>query len=351
MLKNVDLFGFEVPEVVPPVKKELQKVNKYENEYKPEFENQKITTGYNLKFKGNGIVQTEVKEWIGENQSKISEKQMNNLKDNKTKGVMSKRSKQKLKESVNWLVVAAEKKNLKSLKFNQVVKFKINFITLTIPPQLDNMIEEKKFKTILNTWLTYHRKFSNLNNYVWKIEKHKDGRLHIHILTDTFIHYKNVRDSWNLILKRNGLLEFHFTKFNNYEPNSTDIHSIQKVKKVAAYVCKYMAKDNKEDLLYNGRVWSCSSKISVVVGNCLNVSPDKIGNVLKPIFQHVIDYIRIETPPDKFGRRFEVAMFYLINPSDWFKLKGSYLYDYFKELVIYLRNNKQIKIEFNLAEL
>ncbi len=311
------------------------------------IENYKITTGYKLKFRANYIIQVEEKEWINGNWDRIRTKQHENLSNNSTNGQLSKKSTQKLKSSINWLVTASQHKNLKSLKTQQQYKFKINFITLTIPPQEQEQVEEKKFKTIINTFLTYHRKYSKLNNYVWKIEKHKDNRLHIHILTDTFIHHNSIRNSWNIILLRNGLLEYHNKKFNNYNPNSTDIHSIRKVKKVAAYMVKYMAKNNQKDMLYNGRVWSCSSKISSVMQNCLIVSPDKIGEVMRPLFNKKIEYKSIMSEPNQFNNSFHVADLYMLKPSDWNLIKGSIVYELFKELITSLRSGKQISMDFN----
>lgn len=313
-------------------------------------ENYKITTGYKFKFRANCIIRTEQKEWINGNWDKVNKRKLVNLKDNSTKGQLSKKSKSKLKSSINWLIIAANKKNVKSLKYNQIFKFKINFITLTIPPQENELIEEKKFKTILNTWLTYQRKYSKLNNYVWKIEKHKDNRLHIHILTDTFIHHRNIRNSWNTILKRNGLLELHYKKYENYDPNSTDIHSIKKVKKVAAYVVKYMAKNNEKDSLYNGRVWACSSKLSAVLNNCLEVSPDMLRKFTEPLYKKEIEFDYISTPPNEFGNSFIVAEIYFLKIKDWIRLKGSMVYDFFKELIYNLRpesgSNQQLSLQY-----
>lgn len=312
-------------------------------------ENYKVTTAYKLKFRANHIIQTEVKEWVNGNWDRVRTKQHENLKENSTKGLLSKKSTQKLKGSINWLVIAAQRKNLKSLKTKFTHQFKINFITLTIPPQENDLIDEKKFKTILNTWLTYHRKFNKLNNYVWKIEKHKDNRLHIHILSDTFIHHRSIRNSWNTILKRNGLLEFHNKKFNNYDPNSTDIHSIQKVKKVAAYMVKYMTKNGELDNLYNGRVWSCSSKISNVMQNQLVVEPDKIGEVMRPLLNKKIEFVEITTDKNKFGNSYHVADLYLMKPKDWNIVKGSIVYEVFKELILSLRSSKQLQMDYNFV--
>jgi hypothetical protein len=346
---HLDIFGNPLS-----LKSErLLKLQSEKKEVKKPFyksdENYKVTTGYKFKFRGTAIIQTEVKEWVNGNWDKVRTRQNENLRDNKTRGLLSEKAKQKLKGSINWLVVAAQKKTVKSMKSNNKYKFKINFITLTIPPQSDELVDEKKFKTILNTWLTYQRKMNKLNNYVWKVEKHKDNRLHIHILSDTFLHHRNVRNSWNTILQRNGLLESHYNKFKNYDPNSTDIHSIKQVKKVAAYVVKYMAKDGAEDKLYMGRVWSCSSKLSHVMQNSLEVCPDKINEVVKPLMDKRIEAKQIFTQPNIFGNCYEVAQMYFLKPSDWIILKGSKVYDVFKELILYLRSDKQIIIDFNLV--
>jgi hypothetical protein len=301
------------------------------------MQNKKIVVDYKLKFSANAIVQTERREWIGDNWDKPRKKQNANLKNNATRGLISQKSKSRLKKSINWLVMSAVKKKAFSLKTTNTFNFKVNFITLTIPPQENGLIEEKEFKSLINTWLTYHRTYSKLNNYVWKIEKHKDNRLHIHITTDTYIHYKKIKDSWNLILQRGGFLEYHFAKFGNYCPNSTDVHSIKKVKKLAAYLVKYMAKSNEEDPMYNGRVWSCSLKISKVVNNELIITPDCIGEVLRPLFNKEIEHKIIETEPNAMGRKFAVADLYLMRVKDWVRIKGTVIYDYFKELILFLR--------------
>ena len=306
------------------------------------MENRKITTEYKLKFSANCIVQTECKEWLTENNDRVRTRQHLNLRNNSTRGQLSKKSKAKMKKAINWLVIASEKKKAFNLKVNKHFNFKINFITLTIPPQEKGLISEKEFKSVLNTWLTYHRTYSKLNNYVWKIEKHKDNRLHIHIVSDTFINWKKIRNSWNLILQRGGFLEYHFAKFGNYDPNSTDVHSTQKVKKLAAYMVKYMAKSNAADPLFNGRVWSCSLKLSKVINNELIIAPDRIGEILRPLFDKKIEHKLIETEPNAFGNKFAVADLYLLRVKDWLKLEGSFIFDHFRELIWFLRpeNNR-----------
>lgn len=311
-----------------------------------------ITTEYKLKFNANNIVQTKVVEWSDGSLRQYNKKSLKNLKNNKTKGIISKSSQVKLKRCINWLIISSKQKKVYSLKQCQAFKFKVNFITLTIPPQADGLVKEKDFKQLINTWLTYQRKYSGLNNYVWKVEKHKDNRLHIHILTDTFIHHKRVRYNWNLILLRAGLLEHHYSIHGNYNPPSTEIKSVKKVRNLAAYMVKYLCKSNDKDPLYNGRVWSCSSKLSKVNKNALYVTPDKMGEVVKPLMESMIPQIEVKTDPNALGSTFKVADIWLLKTTDWWRLKGSLIFDYFKELVLFLRqkneNTNQYELIYNL---
>lgn len=313
------------------------------------MENQLLITDYRIRINPNNICITEVTEWLGADLSKYRTKQHENLKNTSTRGILSPKNIKRIKSAINWLVISSENKVAYSMKTKKKFKFKINFVTLTIPPQQKGMVKEKEFKILLNTWLTYHRKYNKLNNYVWKIETHKDGRLHIHISTDTFIHWQSVNNTWNQILKRNGLLYLHNKKFGNYNPNSTDVHSVQKVRKIAAYIAKYMSKGNKENTAFKGRVWGCSMKISKVINNNLYVCPSIIGKVTKPIFDLGVKMIEVFTEPNYFGNKYKVADIYLLDIADWINLKSGYLYECFKELILFLRGSTQRDSQLSLA--
>jgi len=301
------------------------------------MENKLIITDYRFKLSANCICITEVTEWLGANLNKVRTRQHENLKNNSTKGQLSPKALQRIKKAVNWLIISSEQKQSFSHQAQKKHKFKVNFITLTIPPQKKGLVKEKQFKELLNTWLTYHRKYNKLNNYVWKLEYHKDGRLHIHLTTDTFIHWQKIRDSWNAILKRASLLEQHNAKFNNYNPNSTDVHAVKKIKKIGAYIAKYMAKNNPINEQFRGRVWGCSSKITQVINNVVYVCPSKIYEVTRHLQKSKAKYLKVESNPNQFGTRYKVADIWLMNVSDWISLKGGYLYSLFQDLIYFLR--------------
>ena len=72
---------------------------------------------------------------------------------------------------------------------------------------------------------------------------------------------------------------------------------------------------------------------------------------MRSVFEQEIKSIEIFTKPNQFGNKYKVADIYLMNVADWINLKGSYLYDIFKELVLYLRPGikNQLELEFELG--
>ena len=293
-------------------------------------------TDIRFSIRPNYVVQTVIRANAGNYKTRKQIDNEMNLINHQTKGLLSDKSKKKLMQSIDWLVLSAVKKRVYSKKLKRIFRFKVNFITLTIPPQQGAQISEKLLKQVMNTWLTYQRKYNKLNNYVWKVEYHKDGRLHVHIATDTFLHYQTIRDSWNTILKRVNLLEYHYLKYHNYDPNSTDVHSVKKVRKLGAYISKYMSKQNNSDECYTGRVWSCSVKISEALKTTLVVSVDVVGEITKLLYKKMIKYKPIFTQPDLFGKTFMVAELFFLDVKDWISLQGCELFDLFKETILHL---------------
>jgi len=240
-----------------------------------------------------------------------------NLKDNTAKAVLSEKATSKLRNSINWLVHSAKYKRVWSKRDQKAFWFKVNFITLTVPPQANSVVSEKAFQKALNTFLTYSRKYFYLHNYVWKIEAHEDNRLHIHITTDTFIHYAKLRAAWNRILQSNGLLDSHFDKYSDYNPNSTDVHAVHKVNKIAAYMCEYMVKKPNLPEGYKGRIWSCSYSLSAKHKCYCELPRDYNNRDYSFLNNPVIKYRAIETKANLMGEKMKIAAMYMLKEADW----------------------------------
>jgi len=268
-----------------------------------------------------------------------------NLLSNKSHGQLSSKSMSKLKNSVNWLLSAAKYKAVYSKRDRKTFWFKTNFITLTIPPQtsysehsiklkLDSKniqpvhtslkssvpinylptVSSAVFQKCLNVFLTYSRKHSNIKlyNYVWKLEAHKDGRLHVHISSDIFYHYMHLRAAWNRILLKNNLLENHYKIHGNYDPNSTDVHSVYKVRNVAGYICGYMQKKPNLSKDFEGRIWSCSYSLSQKNKCYCYLEKDTDRRNLSFVDRPMIRYKQIQSKPDCMGNTKTVASMYML---------------------------------------
>lgn len=125
---------------------------------------------------------------------------------------------------------------------NKWIKFKINFITLTLPsPQrhTDNQIKSICLQPFLN-WL---RKNHGVKHYIWKAELQQNGNIHFHITTNKYIHWLDVRYFWLVCLEKlNYVSEYQKTTGKTTAP-CTEIRSVKNIRRFGAYLSKYISKN------------------------------------------------------------------------------------------------------------
>jgi hypothetical protein len=245
-------------------------------------------------------------------------------KENKANGLISKHAKKKIDRSIDYLLTVSKTKKVQSRYRNSNFTFKIAFITLTLPSTQthdDNTIK----KTCFDPFLLEIKKYYKVQNYVWRAEKQKNGNIHFHIIIDSFIPYQELKDRWNRIVNRLGYVSqyqknmkkyyaegfkvnekyldkwnlaaqkraYEKAKKNDYQsPNSTDVHSVRKIKNLKAYVSKYMIKneienqkltaEEKEKMIVKGRIWGCNHELSDIKGAQLHIDT-KIDEELKKL--------------------------------------------------------------------
>lgn len=217
---------------------------------------------------------------------------------------LSKTAQKNLRDKVTWLYHYARKKNVSTRKGKQLSNFKMNFATLKLP-SVQMHTSDFITKNCLNQLLVEIAKKHNFKNYVWRLEYQKNGNLHYHIATDTYIDFYWLRWTWNRILNKYGYVDRYKDKFSKMgfeqyrrlygkgigndfstlqkryaegcrqgwkEPNSVDVKAVFGQNNIAYYISKYMAKSAIEkgavvlpvceDNSRNSRLWFCSRSLS-----------------------------------------------------------------------------------------
>jgi hypothetical protein len=187
-------------------------------------------------------------------------------------------AKKRLTKAVELITQAAIKdknftfthaKTLKQVR----AKFRLNFITLTIHSPA-RMIEGKEgHSKCLEPLLKWLRDHYDLTMYVWKAELQQRGQLHYHITSNCFVPWQELRDKWNDLQVNAGYLSQYQIDKGHKNANSTDVHSVYKIKDMAKYlqkcICKNVRKkdgsivsefnkDMQNAQTIGGKVWDCS---------------------------------------------------------------------------------------------
>lgn len=163
------------------------------------------------------------------------------------------RRKRRIADAVCILYDTAKEKKVWNEKLKGHFFFRVNFLTLTLPEPTTKSDRELHYTLLAPTIRILKRKLPSLR-YVWRAETQANGNIHWHIITDQFIHHRDLRSIWNTVCYRAG-----FRKYDN--PNSTDVHSLRNVKDPAAYIAKYMTKESSERRKVECKMWDCSIEL------------------------------------------------------------------------------------------
>ncbi len=164
--------------------------------------------------------------------------------ENKTDGLLSYKANKRVRLAIDWLIHISKDKHLEKKGIKTAFTYKLNFITLTLSSKQKHSDNEIKSK-LLNQFLTELRTKHKCKNYLWRAEAQRNGNIHFHIVSDCFIPWRLLRSDWNRIQEKLGYISRYTEKTGKVDPNSTDIHSIKKVKNLSSYLAKYCSKNSK----------------------------------------------------------------------------------------------------------
>lgn len=215
---------------------------------------------------------------------------------NRHAGVISDKSATKIRNAVNWMLLLSEYKYVYSVKEEKRFKFKLNFITLTLPStqvHTDEFIKEKMLTPFIQ-WLT---KTMGCKMWLWKCEAQDNGNIHIHITTHVFVHWMAVRAKWNRLLAKYKYCKVFQDGTNDRGNAATQVKAAKNGKQVGGYLAGYIGKKDlykhndigvvNDDHVYkdclnvrccsledgkeygmkraiHGRLWACSNNIASI---------------------------------------------------------------------------------------
>lgn len=171
-------------------------------------------------------------------------KMCQNFKKAKTySGIITCHTKKRISRAINIMLQSLEKQKI----FNPITKkrevFKLNFITLTISGKERRVTPKEGYAILLKPFMQWLTKTKNVHTYIWKAELQKNGQLHYHISTSTWIHHSEIRNKWNYLLAKAGLLDQYAATHNHTNANSTDVHKVYKIRNICAYLHKELCKN------------------------------------------------------------------------------------------------------------
>lgn len=187
-------------------------------------------------------------------------------------GTLTRAGKKRMEKAITLMCQASPTRYIYNPIINRHHYHKLSFVTLTVSDTKINRTAKEVYQTCLRPLLQWLTKYKGVKLYVWKAELQKRGQIHYHLATPTFVHYQELKNKWNYLQLKAGYLEGYYEKFHNHDPNSTDIHSMRKIKDAAAYLTKYFGKeeiktdrkeedDKPEEAKTIGKVWDCSKSL------------------------------------------------------------------------------------------
>jgi hypothetical protein len=171
-------------------------------------------------------------------------------------------AKKRLTKAITLMVQGTRRRWIVNPVTQRTCLHQLTFLTLTVSDHSQILDGKTAYKKLLSGFLQWLRKTKGVNTYIWKAELHKSGQIHYHITLPDFIHYREIRDKWNELQRKAGLLEKYYQEHGHYDPNSTDVHKVYKMKDVTSYLVKEIAKQMQNTTSLGGKVWDCSANLS-----------------------------------------------------------------------------------------
>lgn len=198
-------------------------------------------------------------------------------------GVMTAGARKRIQKSVSLLIQSSPRKFIYNPVIKRNVYHHLSFVTLTLPDVEKSKDAPFCHKNLLQPMLRILRNKYGMKSYVWKCELQRNGSVHYHITTELFIVHTSLRNEWNNITRRHGMLDDFEKRHGHDNPNSTDIHSVDNIRDLEAYLLKYISKETQNEVSLKAKVWDCSKNLKEAKYFVTDLQSDVHESILKEI--------------------------------------------------------------------
>jgi hypothetical protein len=187
-------------------------------------------------------------------------------------------SQKRIRKAVDILLQITEPKLMFNPVIERQVMHRLSFITVTISANERHITSKEGYQLLLKPFLQKMKRKRAMITYIWKAEYQKNGQLHYHIITPSWVHYQDIQDDWNNTLAQHGFLSHWRKSHSSSFPNSTDVHAVYKINDLEAYLIKYLSKKGKL-LQQAGKAKDFQEEDSnaVVKNECANIGAAEVN--------------------------------------------------------------------------
>lgn len=176
-------------------------------------------------------------------------------------GEVTQGARKRIAIAVNLMLLSTPWRKFFNPILKKEVSHRLSFITLTISCSDRLLSASEAYTMLLKPFLQWLTITAGAKKYIWKAELQKRGQIHYHVTTDLWLNYTILKEKWNYLQKKNGLLKEYFETKGHFQPNSTDIRSVKNLTNIEAYLTKYLAKKGSENDITIGKIWDCSKNL------------------------------------------------------------------------------------------
>ena len=215
---------------------------------------------------------------------------MDNFKKTKPySGDITTHARRRLKRAIECLYMITPTVKVFNRSLGRQTKFRLSHLTLTLSAKQGTRSDKEINKFILQPFMRDCKRKLGMKNYVWKAETQENGNIHYHIISDLYCDYNIVRKYWNNHQNTFRFIDDFKAVHGHDNPNSTDIHYVKNDGQLAAYLMKYIAKNNTKERKIEGKVWDCSAKLKQFKYFATNLSIEE-----DKVFAEALDKIQHE---------------------------------------------------------